>query len=166
MHKVTLLSPEQPPYVGMAGIGLLMAELYSLNGTAQAALGLTNVTPTTTIVANGCSVSQASQEQTVDLGNWASKQFATTVETSTAKRFVINLDSCGSAATRVQVMFRRTITTVRFWRSTAPEAQQIRVSPCWIKTAFASPWGKTANGIHSPAVSVAHHGCFTVSMWR
>ncbi|MFP1960962.1 fimbrial protein [Lonsdalea quercina] len=92
----------------MAGIGLLMAELCSLNGTAQAALGLTNVTPTTTIVANGCSVSQASQEQTVDLGNWASKQFATTREISTAKRFVINLENCGSAATCVQVMFSGT----------------------------------------------------------
>ncbi|MFP1725348.1 fimbrial protein [Lonsdalea quercina] len=74
-----------------AGIALLMTVLCSLNGTAQAALGLTNVTLTTTIVANACSVSQASQEQTVDIGNWASKQFATTGETSTAKRFVINL---------------------------------------------------------------------------
>lgn len=90
------------------GVVLLMTAISSLCGTARAELGLTNVQMTTTIVANSCSVSQASQEQTVDLGNWAAKQFATTGETSKAKQFLINLESCGAAATGVQVMFSGT----------------------------------------------------------
>ncbi|MFP1908263.1 fimbrial protein [Lonsdalea quercina] len=104
----------------------------------------------------------------MDLGNWASKQFATTRETSTAKRFVINLESCGSAATSVQVMFSGTANhndSTLLALNSARSATNKSIAML-VKTAFASPWGKTANGIHSPAVPVAHHGCLTVSMCR
>lgn len=50
-----------------------------------------DVTLTATNVANSCSVNQASQEQTVDLGKLAAEPFSTTGITSAAKRFLINL---------------------------------------------------------------------------
>ncbi|AOR65550.1 fimbrial protein [Pectobacterium wasabiae] len=72
---------------------------------ARADLGLTNVRLTATLLANSCSVSAGTQEQTVDLGTWPSKQFAVGSQNSNPTRFEIVLENCGVAASGVEVTF-------------------------------------------------------------
>ncbi|GKW25973.1 fimbrial protein [Pectobacterium carotovorum subsp. carotovorum] len=71
----------------------------------RADLGLTNMRLTATLLANSCSVSVGTQEQTVDLGRWASKQFAVGSQNPNPTRFEIVLENCGVAASGVEVTF-------------------------------------------------------------
>ncbi|MBS4431864.1 fimbrial protein [Pectobacterium punjabense] len=72
---------------------------------ARADLGLTNVRLTATLLANSCSVSVGTQEQTVELGTWSSKQFAMGSQNPNPTRFEIVLENCGAAASGVEVTF-------------------------------------------------------------
>ncbi|WP_223881697.1 fimbrial protein [Affinibrenneria salicis] len=69
---------------------------------------MTNMQLTATLVSNSCSVSVDSQEQTVNMGTLATKQFAVSKTGATPVRFVINLESCGSAVTSVSATFSGT----------------------------------------------------------
>lgn len=72
---------------------------------ARADLGLTNLQLSATLLANSCSVSTETQEQTVNLGTWPSKQFSGGAQSSTPTRFEIVLENCGAAASGVEVTF-------------------------------------------------------------
>ncbi|MDX5627704.1 MULTISPECIES: fimbrial protein [unclassified Brenneria] len=87
------------------GVGLL---LVILAPSALADLGLSNVQLTVTVLANSCVVSQDSVNKTVDLGNWASKQFIGAQQSPYPTRFQITLEDCGAATTGVQVTFTGT----------------------------------------------------------
>ncbi|WP_158484772.1 fimbrial protein [Pseudomonas chlororaphis] len=58
-----------------------------------------------TIAANGCTVSADSQNMTVTFGNVATKQFFANQTPWAKRKFVIQLERCGSAATEVKVSF-------------------------------------------------------------
>lgn len=72
---------------------------------AQAELGATNMRLTATLVSNSCAVSVASQEQTVNMGTLASKQFSAGKAAADPVRFTINLERCGSAVSSVSTTF-------------------------------------------------------------
>lgn len=71
----------------------------------RADLGLTNMRLTATLLANSCSVSTGTQEQTVELGTWPSKQFAVGSQSPNPTRFEIVLENCGVAASGVEITF-------------------------------------------------------------
>lgn len=58
------------------------------------------------IAANGCMVSFASQQMTVDFGNVATKQFYAKGILWGKQKFVIGLERCGDDATAVKVSFK------------------------------------------------------------
>ena len=58
------------------------------------------------IAANGCMVSFASQQMTVDFGNVATKQFYARDNPWGKQKFVIGLERCGGDATAVKVSFQ------------------------------------------------------------
>lgn len=72
---------------------------------ARADLGLTNLRLSATLLANSCSVSTGTQEQTVELGTWSSKQFMAGSQSPNPTRFEIVLENCGVAASGVEVTF-------------------------------------------------------------
>ncbi|NLU17061.1 MAG: fimbrial protein [Serratia liquefaciens] len=84
----------------------------TLTGTslAHADLGSINLSMTATLVANSCEVSPDSKDKTVDMGTWASKQFAST-PTLPPVRFTLNLENCGAGASNVAVTFNGTADT-------------------------------------------------------
>ncbi|WP_121572913.1 fimbrial protein [Brenneria alni] len=96
----------QPFVVSVAGIcGSALCAALLFSALARADLGLSNMELRVTILANSCNVSQDSQSQTVDLGTWASRQFAATPQSPVPTRFVVTLENCGAAAAGVEVTF-------------------------------------------------------------
>ncbi|MEE3652708.1 MULTISPECIES: fimbrial protein [unclassified Brenneria] len=89
--------------------GLLASAILCCAPAAHADLGMSNIQLTATLVANGCSVSVGSQEQTVDMGTRASKQFTAGNRSAPPVRFVINLESCGPATSGVETVFNGNI---------------------------------------------------------
>jgi minor fimbrial subunit len=83
-----------------SGLLFLLSCLPSL---AQAYDGTVNVTGN--ILNNTCAVSAGSQQQTVQMGSVASKQFYQVGSSSPPQRFTIELEKCGSAASAVAVKF-------------------------------------------------------------
>lgn len=77
---------------------------------AHADLGAVNLSMTATLVANSCEVSPDSKDKTVDMGIWATKQFAST-PTLPPVRFTLNLENCGAGASNVAVTFNGTADT-------------------------------------------------------
>ncbi|HEJ9097418.1 S-fimbrial protein subunit SfaG precursor [Serratia odorifera] len=73
----------------------------------RADLGVINISITANLVANTCSVSLASQNQTVQMGDWADKQFAVNPETL-AKPFILTLEDCDAGARGVKMTFNGT----------------------------------------------------------
>ncbi|QTF09170.1 type 1 fimbrial protein [Brenneria izadpanahii] len=86
----------------------LMAGLWCGLLPAYADLGTTNMQLTATLVSNSCSVSVASQEQTVNMGTLATKAFSEGKPGASPVRFAINLESCGSAVSSVSATFSGT----------------------------------------------------------
>ncbi|MCG8710759.1 fimbrial protein [Brenneria sp. 4F2] len=86
----------------------LMLGLWCSLPSAQAELGTTNMQLTATLVSNSCSVSVASQEQTVNMGILATKAFSAGKAGADPVRFNINLESCGSAVSSVSATFSGT----------------------------------------------------------
>lgn len=85
-------------------VGFLL--LLGWGAPIRADLGAINLRINATIVLNTCQVSLQSREQTVRLGNWASRQFYAGPEAVTmAVPFTILLEKCGEAANRVKVRF-------------------------------------------------------------
>ncbi|MCS3407310.1 fimbrial protein [Serratia sp. AKBS12] len=70
----------------------------------RADLGVINISITANLVANTCSVSLASQNQTVQMGDWADKQFAVNQQTP-AKPFILTLENCDAGARGVKITF-------------------------------------------------------------
>lgn len=95
----------------MVSRGLVAAALLLGVSTAVwgADLGRINIRISANLVANSCAVSSASENMTVNLGEWAAKQFLVT-RTSQPVRFVIQLENCGAATRGVQVLFKGTTT--------------------------------------------------------
>ncbi|AFJ46898.1 fimbrial protein [Shimwellia blattae] len=95
-----------------AARGLLAAAL--LLGTSTTASGAElariNIRIGANLVANTCAVSNVSQNMTVNLGEWAAKQFLVT-KTSQPVRFIVQLENCGAAARGVAVTFKGATTT-------------------------------------------------------
>ncbi|MDK1705088.1 fimbrial protein [Serratia rubidaea] len=87
---------------------ILSAVLAVAAPAAHADLGVTNMSITATLVANTCTVSADSKDKTVDMGTWATKQFAATPKGVPPVRFVLNLENCGGAASGVAVSFNGT----------------------------------------------------------
>lgn len=79
-------------------MGLLIAPL-----TAQA-VGENQLRMTATIIANTCTVSTGSINKPVDMGRWATKQFAVS-PSGTPVLFTINLENCGADVSGVTVTF-------------------------------------------------------------
>ncbi|AXW86077.1 hypothetical protein AU512_12285 [Lonsdalea iberica] len=79
--------------------------------SARADLGSTNLQFSATLLSNSCAVSVGSQEQTVNMGTLATKQFAVNKTGAAPVRFVVNLESCGSAASSVTATFSGTADT-------------------------------------------------------
>lgn len=77
--------------------------------SVQADLGQINLIMKATLVANTCSVSPASQEQVVDLGQWARKDFTSGGRTSSNPvQFVINLEDCNNIVSETEITFSGT----------------------------------------------------------
>ncbi|MBJ3816581.1 type 1 fimbrial protein [Shimwellia pseudoproteus] len=84
-------------------IGLIIAA-WIIGHQAQAELGVINIHITANLVANTCSVSLASQNQTVNMGEWADKQFANN-KTTLPKPFWITFENCDAGAQGVKIVF-------------------------------------------------------------
>ncbi|MDX5627702.1 MULTISPECIES: fimbrial protein [unclassified Brenneria] len=86
----------------------LAAGLWGGLFSAHAELGSTNMRLTATLVSNSCAVSVASQEQTVNMGTLAAKQFSAGKAGADPVRFAVNLERCGSAVSSVSATFSGT----------------------------------------------------------
>lgn len=96
--------PTRVVWVARSGLVSLML-IASVLLPARADLGLTNMQLSATLLANSCSVSTGTQEQTVELGTWSSKQFMAGSQSPNPTRFEIVLENCGVAASGVEVTF-------------------------------------------------------------
>lgn len=86
----------------------LLAGLSSLSLPVLAELGVTELRMTARLVSSACSVSTESVNKTVNLGVWATKQFAETPTPVPLVRFTVNLEDCGPAASGVRLTWNGT----------------------------------------------------------
>ncbi|HIE4240202.1 TPA: fimbrial protein [Serratia marcescens] len=86
---------------------ILIAGLSALS-PAWADLGVVNLYMRATLVSNACTVSTDSANKTVNLGVWATRQFAETPTPPSLVRFTISLEDCGPAASGVKVSWSGT----------------------------------------------------------
>ncbi|MGX9867190.1 fimbrial protein [Enterobacter mori] len=87
---------------------ILLTSLSSLSITVLAELGKVNLVMRANLVSNACSVSTDSVNKTVNLGEWATKQFLETPTPVPQVRFTINLEDCGPAASGVRLTWNGT----------------------------------------------------------
>lgn len=103
----------------------------------RADLGLTNMRLTATLLANSCSVSTGTQEQTVELGTWPSKQFAVGSQSPNPTRFEIVLRTAASRhlASRSRFMAARQWGIVRCSRLMPVAVRRMLPWRYWIANA-------------------------------
>lgn len=83
---------------------LIAIILLGVCGQSLATLGVINISITANLVANTCSVSLASRDQTVNMGEWADKQFANN-PTTAPRPFLITFENCDAGARGVKITF-------------------------------------------------------------
>lgn len=91
-------------YSYLSSIASVLLSVLFLPGISFADLGVTNIRMTATLVANSCTVSSDSKAINVEMGRWASKQFAISRQSAPVP-FSINLDDCGAGTSGVIVVF-------------------------------------------------------------
>lgn len=91
-------------YSYLSGAALACLSAFFLPMISFADLGVTNIRMTATLVANSCTVSSDSKAINVDMGRWASKQFAMSRQGAPVP-FSINLEDCGAGTSGVTLVF-------------------------------------------------------------